>query len=128
MNSPIDEVRRLRGELAERDAQLAELRGLVQEYLKATPDDQSLERERAAYERGRDVTQRDYEDGFTIGHDVALGAHEEARPFVAGIREGFDAGYQDWQQVAETVFADLHQKPNVRELHPQELDVEREEG
>jgi hypothetical protein len=129
MNTPVDEVLRLRGLLAEKERELAELRGLVTAHVEATSDDHDydLERERAAFERGRDVASREYGDGFAIGHDVALGASEEARPFVAGIREGFDAGQKEWGEVAEKVFAHLHKPGNVRQLQPQR-EEEREAG
>src|SRR5258707_7332429 len=56
MNGPVDEIRRLRGEVAERDRDLAELRGLVQAHLEATTDDIDERRaaEEAAYERGEE--------------------------------------------------------------------------
>lgn len=113
MNGPVDEIRRLRGELADKDRELSELRGLVQQHLELETDAEQrcLEREQAAFERGRDVAQREYGDGFEIGHDVGLGAHEEARPFVAGVREGFEAGKEAWREVVEPVFADLHKRP-----------------
>ena len=113
MNGPVAEVRRLREQVAEKDRELAELRGLVNQHLDATKDDDQrcLDREQAAFERGRDVAQREYEDGFAIGHDVGLGAHEQARPFVAGVREGFEAGKEAWREVVEPVFADLHKRP-----------------
>ena len=124
MNGPVAEVRRLRAQLAEKDRELAELRGLVQQHLDVTKDDDQrcLDRERAAFERGRDVTQREYEDGFAIGHDVGLGAHEEARPFVAGIREGFEAGKEAWREVTGPVFANLHKRAEA------EVEVELEAG
>jgi hypothetical protein len=77
MNGPIDEVRRLRGELAERDRQLAELRGLVQAHIEATSDDHDydLQRERAAYERGQ--LEGD-ERGWRRGVEHALVAVDEA--------------------------------------------------
>jgi hypothetical protein len=111
MNRPVGEVRRLRAELAEKDRELAELRGLVARHIDATAGDEQrcLERERAAYERGRDFTQLEYRDGFNLGHDVALCAHEEARPFVAGVREGFADGYQAYQEIAEKAFSAVHQ-------------------
>lgn len=128
MNGPIEEVRRLRSELAEKNRELAELRGLVQAHVEATSGDRDydLDRERAAYERGRSES-RTYEDGFGLGHDVGLCAHEEARPFVAGVREGFEAGFLDWKDVAQAAFSELH-KPNVRQLRTKERDIEREAG
>jgi hypothetical protein len=124
MNSVVGEVQRLRQELAEKTAELAELRGLVNKHLELETDAEQrcLEREQAAYERGRDVAQREYGDGFAIGHDVALGAHEEARPFVAGIREGFEAGKDTWKEVSEPVFADLHKRPE-RQAEVEELEA-----
>jgi hypothetical protein len=124
MNGPVQEVRRLREQVADKDRELAELRGLVNKHLEATKDDDQrcLDRERAAFERGRDVTQREYEDGFAIGHDVGLGADEEARPFVAGVREGFEAGKEAWREVTEPVFAHLHKRAEV------EVDDELEAG
>jgi hypothetical protein len=112
MNGPVDEIRRLRGELADKDRELTELRGLVQQHVEATAGDEqrALDREREAFDRGRDVAQLEYEDGFRTGHDVGLGAYEEARPYVAGIREGFEAGKATWREVAEPVFAHLHQR------------------
>src|SRR5258708_5199761 len=74
MNGPVEEIRRLRGELAERDQQLAELRGLVQAHLEATDlADNSPERERAAYERGE-------EWGYRRGVEHALIARGDAHP------------------------------------------------
>jgi hypothetical protein len=127
MNGPVGEIQRLRSKLAARTRELAELRGLVQQHVAATKDDdqRALDRERAAYKRGLDDHDKhDYDDGFVLGHDVGLGAHEEARPFVAGVRHGFEAGHQDWQEVAENVFAHLHQR---HERQP-EVDDELETG
>lgn len=114
MNGPVDEIRRLRADLAEKDRELTELRDLVNKHLEATKDDDQrcLDREREAFDRGRDVAQLEYEDGFRTGHDVGLGAYEEGRPYVAGIREGFEAGKATWREVAEPVFAHLHQRPD----------------
>src|SRR5258707_422960 len=77
MNSPIDEVRRLRGEVAERDRELTDLRGLVAKHIEATAGDEekALERERAAYERG----QIDGDEwGFRRGIEHSLMAVDEA--------------------------------------------------
>ncbi len=77
MNGPVEEIRRLRGELAERDQQLAELRGLVQAHIEATSGDEekALERERAAYERG----ERDGDEmGWRRGVEHALMAVDDA--------------------------------------------------
>src|SRR5258707_3912332 len=77
MNGPVEEIRRLRGELAERDRQLAELRGLVQAHIEATAGDEekALERERAAYERGQ--LEGD-EMGWRRGVEYALMAVDDA--------------------------------------------------
>src|SRR5260370_8346826 len=77
MNGPVEEIRRLRGELAERDQKLAELRGLVQAHMEATSGDEerALERERAAYERG----ERDGDEmGWRRGVEYALMAVDDA--------------------------------------------------
>lgn len=107
MNGPVDEIRRLREQLAARDQQIAEMGDLIREHFEATKDDDriALEREQAAFEAGRNVATRTYEDGFSASHDVGLGANENARPFVAGIREGFQAGRETWQEVAREVFS-----------------------
>src|SRR5258708_39400958 len=56
MNGPVEEIRRLRGELAERDRELAQLRGLVQAHLEATADDIAEPRaaREAAYQPGQE--------------------------------------------------------------------------
>lgn len=77
MNSPIEEIKRLRGELAEKDRELADLRGLVARHIEATSGDEgkALERERAAYERGdRDGDER----GWRRGVEYALMAVDDA--------------------------------------------------
>jgi flagellar biosynthesis/type III secretory pathway protein FliH len=124
MNGPIDEVRRLRGELAERDRQLAELRGLVQAHIEATSDDHDydLQRERAAYEHGRDEP-RTYEDGFALGHDTGMSAQQEARPYVHGVMDGWEAGVKERQVLAQELLGG-----KVRELRPKERETEREAG
>jgi hypothetical protein len=80
MSSPLDEIKRLRAErdglreqLAGRDQELDDLRGLVAAHIKATAHehDYDLERERAAYERGKI-------DGFPIGWVAAEMASEDA--------------------------------------------------
>jgi hypothetical protein len=110
MNRPVDEIRRLREQLAAKDSQIAaqdaryaELAALVQQHLEATKDDHevALQREHQAFERGQDVRPREYDEGFDIGHDVGLGADEDARPFVAGVREGFQAGREARQEVID---------------------------
>jgi hypothetical protein len=123
MNKPVSEVRRLREQLAQKTRELTELSVLVAKHVEATAGahERELARERAAYERGRDVTQREYDDGFNLGHDVALGAFEEARPFVAGVREGFTSGCEHWQEIAEDAFSALRQRPD--RLAP-DLDLE----
>jgi hypothetical protein len=105
MNGPVQEVRKLRQQLAEKDHELAELRGLVQQHLVLEQEDHER-----ALDHERDLSNRSYQDGFTVGHDVALGAFEEGRPFVAGVREGFEAGYLEWQEVAEQAFSEVHQR------------------
>ena len=77
MNGPVDEIRRLRGELADKDRELAELRGLVQQHLEATAGDEqrALDRERAAYEHGKEAGD---EFGYRRGIEHALCAVEEA--------------------------------------------------
>jgi len=72
MSTPLDEIRRLRQQVADKEAELAELRGLVGAHLQATSGpDRSMERERAAYERGK-------EDGFPVGWLAAEIASEDA--------------------------------------------------
>jgi hypothetical protein len=70
MNTPIDEVRRLRGELAAKERELTTLRGLVREHLEATYDaDLALKIEQAAFKRGRQVGD---EEGWRRGVEHAL--------------------------------------------------------
>ncbi len=72
MNTSLDEIKRLRQQVADKEAELAELRGLVGAHLQATSGpDRSLEGERAAYERGKI-------DGFPIGWLAAEIASEDA--------------------------------------------------
>jgi hypothetical protein len=77
MSSPLDEIKRLRAELAERDKQLAELRGLVQAHLEATSDDPEMvaKLEHAAFERGYEHGD---EMGWRRGVEHALMAVDEA--------------------------------------------------
>ena len=146
MNGPVDEIRRLRGEVAERDQQLAELRGLVHAHLEATTDDIDERRaaEQAAYERGE-------EWGYRRGIEHALIAVEDAH--LAGtahdhhgqMRElGLHNGPVPPKKTADEIVADAEyyterhaewwwresqrQPARVRELHPKERDVEREAG
>jgi hypothetical protein len=119
VNRALDEVRRLRSALAGKTRELAELRGLVQKHLLLETEHQERE---LAHER--DVSRKDYSDGFNLAHDVALGAHEEARPFVAGIREGFEAGHEDWLETAKEAFGHLHQRPQQPDLPDHEYELE----
>jgi hypothetical protein len=116
---PLDEVRRLRAALADKTRELQELRGLVQQHVALEQDDRERE---LAHER--DLSNKDYSDGFNLAHDVALGAHEEARPFVAGIREGFEAGHEDWLETAKEAFGHLHQRPQQPDLPDHEYELE----
>jgi hypothetical protein len=145
MNTTLDEVRRLRGQVAARDRELAEMRGLVAAHIEATSGpDTSLERERAAYERGK-------LDGFPIGwvaaemasEDAHLAgtahdAHGQALPLQIPVtREGIQAEI-DWannvedygrRQAAwwEREYERTHREPaRVRQLRPKDRDAERE--
>ena len=71
MNTPLDEVRRLRGHLEAKERELTTLRGLVREHLEATGYDPelALKMEQAAYERG---VQHGDEMGWRRGVEHAL--------------------------------------------------------
>ena len=145
MNGPVEEIRRLRGELAERDQQLAELRGLVQAHLEATDlADNSPERERAAYERGEEWGYRRGIEHALIAVDDAhlagtahdqhgqmrnLGLHDGPVPPKKTADE-IVAGAEDYtRRQAEWWWRESQRQPaKVRELHPEERDVEREAG
>jgi hypothetical protein len=44
-----------------------------------------------------------YRDGWELGHDTGLAARQDSRAFVAGVREGWDAGCHERQALAETL-------------------------
>ena len=71
MNTPLDEVRRLRGELDAKQQELTALRGLVREHLEATGYDPelALKMEQAAFERGREIGDQ---EGWRRGVEHAL--------------------------------------------------------
>lgn len=98
MSTPLDEIRRLRAQVAEKDAQLAELRGLVSKHLEATGRDPEvgLERERAAFERGQQsppgVT---WKQAYDLGYDTGLGARTDTRALYYGMQRGFEDGYAE---------------------------------
>ena len=71
MNTPLDEIKRLRAELDRKDQELAELRGLIAVHIEATSEDPDLivKLEHAAFERG--YTHGD-EDGWRRGVEHAL--------------------------------------------------------
>jgi len=80
MSTPLDEIKRLRAEVAEKDRQLAELRGLVQKHIEATSGDdqhalEALKREKDAFDRGY---QHGDEMGWRRGVEHALMAVDEA--------------------------------------------------
>ncbi len=77
MNTPLDEVKRLRAQLDEKDRQLAELRGLVAAHLEASSDapELALRREQDAFERGYDHGD---EMGWRRGVEHALMAVDDA--------------------------------------------------
>lgn len=77
MNTAVGEVQRLREQLAEKMAELAELRELVQAHVEATAEDEQrcLDRERAAHQRGH---REGREIGWRQGVEHALIAVDEA--------------------------------------------------
>jgi hypothetical protein len=145
MNSQLDEIKRLRAQVEERDRELAELRGLVARHIEATSGpDNSLERERAAYERGK-------VDGFPIGWvaaeissedahmaGTAHDAHGQVLPLQVPVtREGIQAEIDRASDVEdygrrqalwwEREYERTHRGPTkVRQLRPKERGAERE--
>src|SRR5262245_36537071 len=77
MNTPLDEIKRLRGQLDAKERELADLRGLVNQHLADASEREALalERERAAYERG---VQHGDEQGWRRGVEHALSKVDEA--------------------------------------------------
>ncbi len=77
MNTPVDEVRRLRGLLADKERELAELRGLVAAHLQASAEDpeMALKREQDAFNRGY---QHGDEMGWRRGVEHALAEVDRA--------------------------------------------------
>ena len=71
MNGPVEEIRRLRAQLAQKDQELAELRGLVKAHLEATGEDPELtvKLEHAVFEHGY---YHGGEDGWRRGVEHAL--------------------------------------------------------
>ena len=56
----------------------------------------------AAYQQGRQAhLSGGYEAGFTLGHDTGLSARQDTRGYVHGILDGFAAGTQNRQQLAD---------------------------
>jgi hypothetical protein len=56
----------------------------------------------AAYQQGRQAhLSGGYQTGFTLGHDTGLSARQDTRGYVHGILDGFAAGTQTRQQLAE---------------------------
>lgn len=157
MNTPLDEVRRLRGELAARERELTTLRGLVREHIEATGYDpeRTLKMEQAAFERGRQVGD---EEGWRRGvehalmevdrahwrgdaHDAhcqmrELGLHDgpvlppkTPEQIVAEAEQDNELRAEWWAKQYQQEHPEPERQPGkVRHIRPKERGIEREAG
>jgi hypothetical protein len=156
VNTPLDEVRRLRGELADRDRELAQLRSLVAAHLEAAGDDPelALKREQAAFDRGY---QHGDEDGWRRGVEHALmevdrahwrgdahdhygqmrelGLHDGPVPppkspeqIVAEAEKDEQLRSEWWAREYDRAHPEPQRQGKVRDLRPTARETEREAG
>jgi hypothetical protein len=70
----------------------------------------------AAYEQGRQAhLAGGYQEGFTLGHDTGLSARQDARGYVHGILDGFQAGTQARHRLATELLRHPRTKDTARQ-------------
>lgn len=157
MNTPLDEIKRLRAEVAQKDRQLAELHGLIRQHLEADSNDPelALRMEQAVFERGRalgreagwrqgvehalmEVDRAHWRGGAHTPHGEMreLGLHDGPVPppktpdeIVAEAERDNELHAEWWAREYERTHPESERQPaNVRHLRPEQRGADREAG